>query len=83
MSSQFVPSEDINSYSGSRPQAWLTQSQREHSENFIGSEQNRLMADAIRDREVAGSDGIVRERPALSLSYSQALGLLGMTDETP
>lgn len=76
----FEPSEDTSSFSGSRPRAWLTQSQREHSENFIGSDRSRLMADAIRDREVHGSDGIVRERPALSLSYSQALDLLGMNE---
>lgn len=38
------------------------------------------MADVIRDREVLGSDGMVRDRPAVSLSYSQALDLLGMSD---
>lgn len=78
MSPPYARSEDISSSSGSRPRGWLTLAQREHSANFIGSEKNRLMADAIRDREVLGSDGIVRERPAVSLSYSQALDLLGM-----
>lgn len=83
MSPPFERSEDINNSLDSRPRAWLTQSQREHSENFIGSDQNRAVADVIRDREVVGSDGIVRERPALSFSYSQALDLLGMNDAAP
>jgi hypothetical protein len=80
MNQPYVPSEDINSSSISGPRAWLTSAQREHSENFIGSDKNRVMADAIRDRELLGSDGIVRERPAVSLSYSQALEMLGMTE---
>lgn len=78
MSLPSVPSGDTNSYSGYGPRAWLTKTQQEHSENFIGSDQMRVTADAIRDREVLGSDGMVRNRPALSLSYSQALDLLGM-----
>jgi hypothetical protein len=78
MSPPYEQSEGISSSSGSHPRGWLTPAQREHSANFIGSEKSRLMADAIRDREVLGSDGIVRERPAVSLSYSQALGMIGM-----
>lgn len=78
MNPLYARSEDINSSSTSGPQEWLTNSQREHSANFIGSEKNRLIADAIRGREVLGSDGMVRERPAVSLSYSQALDMLGM-----
>lgn len=83
MNLPYVPSEDINSSSISGPRAWLTNSQREHSVNFIGNDRNRILADAIRDREVHGSDGIVRERPAISLSYSQALEMIGMgADDT-
>jgi len=80
MNPPYAQSEDSNSSLTSGPRAWLTQSQREHSANFIGSETNRKMADVIRDREQIGSDGIVRERPAVSLSYGQALDLLGMSD---
>jgi len=78
MNPQYARSEDINSSSESGPRAWLTNSQLEHSENFTGNDRTRTMAGAIRDREVLGSDGIVRERPVVSLSYSQALEYLGM-----
>lgn len=83
MSPRYEPFEDTSRFSGSGPRAWLTASQREHSENSTGSEKHRAMADVIRDREVLGSDGIVRERPAVSLSYSQALEMIGMgADDT-
>lgn len=81
MSLPYEPSEGISSFSDFSPRAWLTSIQHEHSANFTGNDKNRLMADAIRDREVHGSDGIVRERPALSLSYRQALEMIGMAPD--
>lgn len=76
------PYEDTRRSSGYQARAWLTPAQLEHSENYIGSERNRLLADAIRDREQIGYDGIVRTRPGLSLSYDNALEFLGMNDDS-
>ena len=82
MSPPYVRSEDTSSSSGFGPQGWLTPTQREHSANYIGSDKSRVIADVIRDREVLGSDGIVRERPEVSLSYRQALEYLGMGNDS-
>lgn len=67
--------------SGSHPRVWWTRSQLDHSGNFIGSERERLMADAIRAAEQIGSDGMVRALPETSISYERALEMLGMGDE--
>ena len=80
MRTHYGPSGDGNDSTDSRPRAWLTQSQREHSENFIGSPTQKRVADAIREAERIGSDGMVRALPGTSISYQQALSLLGMDD---
>ena len=78
MRSQYVRSGDGSDSMGSRPQAWLTPAQREHSANFIGSPIQKRLADDIREAERIGSDGMVRAQPGLSISYQAALALLGM-----
>jgi hypothetical protein len=78
MRTHYGPSGDGNDSTDSRPRAWLTQAQREHSENFIGSPIQQRLADAIRAAERIGSDGMVRAQPGTSISYQQALSLLGM-----
>lgn len=76
----YVRSEDGKPFTDSRPRAWLTPAQREHSENYTGSEADRAMADVIRAQEQIGSDGMVRALPALSISYSDSLRMLGMDE---
>lgn len=83
MRPQYVESEDGSSSGDSRPRAWLTRSQLDHSGNFIGSEMNRLRSDAIRVAEQIGSDGMVRALPALSMSYQESLRYLGMESDDP
>ena len=80
MRTHYGPSGDGNDSMDSRPRAWLTQSQREHSANFIGSPIQHQMADGIRVAERIGSDGMVRALPGLSLSYQESLTMLGMDD---
>lgn len=75
---QYARSEDGSDSMDSRPRAWLTQTQREHSANFIGSPIQKRMTDDIRVAEQLGSDGMVRALPATSLSYQESLMLLGM-----
>ncbi len=70
-----------SSSGGYPPRAWLTRAQLDHSENYIGSEKARLRADAIRAQEQIGSDGMVRALPELSISYEEALEMIGMGDE--
>lgn len=72
---------DGSSSSGSHPRAWLTPAQLDHSANFIGSETERLRADAIRAQDQIGFDGMVRALPEISISYEQALEMIGMGDE--
>lgn len=78
MRTPYVRSEDGSDFTDSRPRAWLTRSQREHSVNFIGSPIQKQMADDIREAERIGSDGMVRALPATSLSYQESLRMLGM-----
>jgi len=80
MRTHYGPSGDGNDSMVSRPRVWLTQSQLEHSVNFIGSETQRQMAEGIRGAERIGSDGMVRALPAFSLSYQDSLTLLGMDE---
>lgn len=80
MRTQYVRSEDGSDFTDSRPRAWLTPAQREHSANFIGSPIQSRMADAIRAAEQIGSDGMVRALPGRSISYEQSLAMLGMND---
>lgn len=80
MRTHYAPSEDGNDSTDSRPRAWLTQSQREHSANFIGSPMQHRVANAIREAERIGFDGMVRAQPGLSISYQQSLEMLGMND---
>lgn len=80
MRTQYVRSEDGRDFTDSRPRAWLTPAQRDHSENFIGSPIQRQMADAIRGAERIGSDGMVRAQPAISISYQESLAMLGMNN---
>lgn len=77
MRTHYGPSEDGNDSTDSRPRAWLTQSQQEHSVNFIGSPIQERVANAIREAERIGSDGMVRAQPATSISYQVSLVLLG------
>lgn len=81
MSQQYEESEDGSSSGESRPRAWLTRSQLDHSANYIGSARNRLRSDAIRVQEQIGSDGMVRALPELSMSYQESLRYLGMIDD--
>jgi len=83
MRPQYAGSEGGSNYGDSRPRAWLTRSQLDHSVNFIGSERNRLRSDAIRVAEQIGSDGMVRALPALSMSYQESLKYLGMESDDP
>lgn len=78
MRTQYVRSEDGSAFTDSRPRAWLTKVQQEHSENFIGSPLQKRMADDIREAERIGSDGMVRALPGTSISYQDSLRLLGM-----
>lgn len=78
MRTHYGPSEDGSDSTDSRPRAWLTQSQREHSANFIGSPIQERVANAIREAERIGSDGMVRAQPGTSISYEVALAILGM-----
>lgn len=78
MQTHYGPSGDGSDSTDSRPRVWLTQSQLEHSVNFIGSPIQRHLADAIREAERIGSDGMVRALPGTSVSYQQALSLLSM-----
>lgn len=80
MRTHYGPSGDGSDSMDSRPRAWLTPSQREHSENFIGSPTQQLLADGIRVAEQIGSNGMVRALPGLSISYEQSLRMLGMND---
>lgn len=80
MKTPYVRSEDGSDFTGSRPRAWLTPAQREHSENFIGSPIQKRLADDIRAAERIGSDGMVRALPGHSISYQAALSLLGMDE---
>jgi hypothetical protein len=80
MRTQYVRSEDGSDFTDSRPRAWLTRAQREHSENFIGSPTQKRMADDIRGAERIGSDGMVRALPGFSISYQESLTMLGMGD---
>lgn len=81
MNPQYEESEDGNSSGVSRPRAWLTRSQLDHSANYIGSEKNRLRSDAIRVAEQIGFDGMVRALPELSMSYQESLRYLGMQSD--
>lgn len=81
MSIPYARSEDGSSFGASRPRAWLTPAQREHSEMFSGSEWQKQMADAIRAQEQIGSDGMVRALPGTSIGYQASLTMLGMGDE--
>jgi hypothetical protein len=81
MRTHYGPSEDGNDSTDSRPRAWLTQTQREHSANFIGSPIQKLLADDIREAERIGSDGMVRALPGTSISYQASLAMLGMDDQ--
>lgn len=78
MRTHYGPSGDGNDSTGSRPRVWLTQTQREHSEMFIGSPIQHRLAEGIRAAERLGSDGMVRALPGLSLSYQESLTMLGM-----
>lgn len=80
MNPRYGESGAIKPYSDCAPQAWLTNPQQDHSESFTGSERERKMASAIRDRERLGSDGMVRTLPALSLSYGTAMEMLGWSE---
>lgn len=80
MRTHYGPSVDGNDFTDSRPRAWLTQSQREHSAMFTGSRAQAQMADAIREAERIGSDGMVRAQPGTSISYQASLSLLGFDD---
>lgn len=80
MKPPYVRSEDGSSFGDSRARAWLTPAQREHSENFVGSEAQKLLADDIRAQEQIGSDGMVRALPGYSISYQTALSMLGMNE---
>lgn len=80
MRTQYVRSEDGSDFTDSRPRAWLTRAQREHSENFIGSPMQKRMADGIREAERIGSDGMVRALPGRSIDYQSALRMLEMGD---
>lgn len=81
MRTPYGQSGDGSNFGDSRPRAWLTPAQREHSENFTGSETNRVLADAIRAQEQLGSDGMVRALPGFSISYQASLAMLGMDDD--
>jgi len=81
MRTPYVRSEDGSDSTDFRPRVWLTRSQREHSENFIGSPIQGKMADDIRAAEQIGSDGMVRALPGTSISYQTALTMLGMDKE--
>lgn len=80
MRTHYGPSEDGNDSMDSRPRVWWTPTQREHSENFIGSPTQHRLADGIRAAEQIGSNGMVRALPGLSISYAQSLEMLGMTE---
>lgn len=80
MRTPYVRSEDGSDFTDFRPRVWLTPALREHSENFIGSEKQKQMADGIRAAEQIGSDGMVRALPGHSLSYQSALAMLGMDE---
>jgi len=80
MRTHYGPSGDGRNSMDSRPRAWLTQTQLEHSENFIGSPTQKQLADDIREAERIGSDGMVRALPGRSISYEQSLAMLGMDD---
>lgn len=80
MRTHYGPSEDGSASTDSRPRVWWTPSQREHSENFIGSPTQARLADGIRAAEQIGSNGMVRALPGLSISYAQSLEMLGMND---
>jgi hypothetical protein len=80
MRTHYGPSGDGSDSMGSRPRVWLTQAQREHSENFIGSPIQRQMAEGIREAEQIGSSGMVRALPGTSISYQASLALLGFDD---
>lgn len=81
MRTQYARSEDGRDFTDSRPRAWLTPAQREHSENFIGSPIQKRMADDIREAERIGSDGMVRALPGTSISYQASLAMLGMDNQ--
>ena len=81
MRTQYVRSEDGSDFTDSSPRAWLTKAQREHSENFIGSPTQKLMADDIRAAERIGSDGMVRVLPGFSISYQASLTMLGLDSQ--
>jgi len=70
-----------NDSTDSRPRAWLTQSQLEHSVNFIGSPIQEQVANAIREAERIGSDGMVRAQPETSISYQASLAMLGFSND--
>ena len=72
----YEESEDGRESADSRPRVWWTQSQHEHSASFIGSERQKMRADAIRAQEQIGSDGVVRALPELSISYQESLQML-------
>lgn len=78
MRTHYGPSGDGNDSTDSRPRVWLTPTQREHSENFIGSPIQHRMASGIRAAEQIGFDGMVRALPGLSISYQDSLTMLGM-----
>lgn len=81
MSRRYAEFGDGSNSGDSRPRAWLTRSQLDHSVNYIGSDKNRLRSDAIRVAEQIGSDGMVRALPALSMSYQESLKYLGMESD--
>lgn len=81
MRTPYVRSEDGSDFMDSRPRAWLTKAQRQHSENFIGSQIQKQMADGIREAERIGSDGMVRALPGSSISYQASLTMLGMDSQ--
>ena len=81
MRTHYGPSGDGSDYMDSRPRVWWTPAQREHSENFIGSQTQQRLADGIRAAEPIGSNGMVRALPGLSISYQQSLEMLGMSNE--
>jgi hypothetical protein len=80
MRTHYGPSEAGKDSTDSRPRVWLTPAQLQHSENFIGSPMQHRIANAIRESERIGFDGMVRAQPETSISYQTSLAMLGMGD---
>lgn len=63
---------------GYGPRDWLTQTQREASENFTGYPGQRKLMDLIRAREYQDPNGMIRQKGELRLSYEDAKRMLGL-----